>query len=259
MCDAAHHEAVAGEPESDDADRIDDQVHRHRVDRVLRARETGLQHRETDLHEHHEEAGDQHPREVQRTVLHRRRRWRFAHARPPESKKASAAKMAAAQSELRSSRHHLACPRYDRCAGPCARRITICEPNQKCKCPDQRREERDVPKPPAHVLQREAARMQMLRAILRHHLRRIAQILEHLRRARVAIARVALDRVQDDLLEMRIEIRLERASAAADPRWSSPSSRCRRWGPSTAAGRSASRRESCPANRCRCAHRRAGR
>ena len=56
LADATHHQAVAGEPEAEDADRIDDHVHRHRVDGVLGARETGLEHRESDLHEHHEEA-----------------------------------------------------------------------------------------------------------------------------------------------------------------------------------------------------------
>ena len=72
MRDAAHHEAVAGEPETEDADRIDDQVHRHGVDRVFRARKTRLDHRESELHEHHEETSDQQPREVQRIFQRRR-------------------------------------------------------------------------------------------------------------------------------------------------------------------------------------------
>ena len=45
---------------------VDDEVHAHRVRDVLRAREAGLDQREAGLHEHHEEAGDQRPDDVER-------------------------------------------------------------------------------------------------------------------------------------------------------------------------------------------------
>src|SRR6266481_1747762 len=89
------------------------------------------------------------------------------------------------------------------------RRVTVCEPDQKQKRADERREKRHVTKPAAHVLHREAARMETLGAILRYDARRIAQVLEYLARARIPVARIALDRVQHDLLELGIEVRLE--------------------------------------------------
>ena len=52
--------------------------------------------------------------------------------------------------------------------------------------------------------------METFGPILRNDLRGIAQVLEHLARARIAVARIALDRVQHDLFEMRIEIGIER-------------------------------------------------
>ena len=114
------------------------------------------------------------------------------------------------QSELRSSRHHLVCPRYDRRGVLVRCRVTVCEPDQEQKCSDERREEHHVPEPAPHLLHRQAARMETCGAILRHDLRRIAQVLEHLGRARIAVARIALDRMQHDFLEMRIEVGLER-------------------------------------------------
>src|SRR5277367_6558903 len=72
MADAAHHESVTDQPESKEADWIDDQIHRHGIDRVARAREASLQHREADLHEHDQKPTDQHPGEVERLYIHHR-------------------------------------------------------------------------------------------------------------------------------------------------------------------------------------------
>ena len=62
--DAAHLQREAADPVAEHADRIDHEVHAHRVRGVLRAGEAGLDHREPGLHEHDEEAGEQRPDEV---------------------------------------------------------------------------------------------------------------------------------------------------------------------------------------------------
>ena len=62
--DAAHLQREAADPVAEHADRVDHEVHRHRVRGVLGAGEPGLDHREAGLHEHDEEAGDQRPHDV---------------------------------------------------------------------------------------------------------------------------------------------------------------------------------------------------
>jgi hypothetical protein len=64
VADAAEHQRVAGEPEAEDADPVDHEVGHHHVGGVLLAAEAGLHQREPGLHEHHQEAGDQRPGEV---------------------------------------------------------------------------------------------------------------------------------------------------------------------------------------------------
>src|SRR5258706_224515 len=56
--DAAHLQTEADRPKPDDADRVDEEGHRHRVGDVLRAREARLDHREARLNEHHQKAVD---------------------------------------------------------------------------------------------------------------------------------------------------------------------------------------------------------
>src|SRR5579864_2935969 len=73
---------VTGEPESDEPDGVDDEVHRHRVHGVLGAREARLEHRESHLHEHYEKTATQHPRHVERLC------GRFGGTPPPVSAKA---------------------------------------------------------------------------------------------------------------------------------------------------------------------------
>ena len=65
---AAHLQREPERPEADDPDRVDEEVHPHRVGDVLGAREAGLDQREPRLHEHHQEAGDQRPDDVQRRL-----------------------------------------------------------------------------------------------------------------------------------------------------------------------------------------------
>ena len=63
----AHTAGLQREPDrpvGQHADPVDHEVHRHRVARVFGASEAGLDERETGLHEHHEEAGDQGPDEI---------------------------------------------------------------------------------------------------------------------------------------------------------------------------------------------------
>ena len=60
---------LEGEPDRvirEERDHERRQVHHHHVPGVLRSREAGHQEREPDLHEQHEKAGEQQPREVDR-------------------------------------------------------------------------------------------------------------------------------------------------------------------------------------------------
>ena len=66
--DAAHLQGEADGPEAEDADRVDEEVHAHRVGDVLRAGQPGLDEREAGLHEHDEEAGEQGPDDVDRRL-----------------------------------------------------------------------------------------------------------------------------------------------------------------------------------------------
>ena len=77
---AAHLQPEPERPEPDDADRVDEEVHPHRVGDVLRAGEPGLDQREPGLHEHHQEAGDQRPDDVQRRLA---RQHQLARLRQP--------------------------------------------------------------------------------------------------------------------------------------------------------------------------------
>jgi hypothetical protein len=63
--DAAHLQAEPQRPEADDADRVDEEVHPHRVRHVLRAGQAGLHQREPRLHEHHQEPAQQRPGDVE--------------------------------------------------------------------------------------------------------------------------------------------------------------------------------------------------
>ena len=67
--DAAHLQRVAANPEAEQADRVDHEVHAHRVRGVLRAGEAGLHHREPGLHEHDEEPGKQRPHKIDRDLV----------------------------------------------------------------------------------------------------------------------------------------------------------------------------------------------
>jgi hypothetical protein len=58
-------------PVGEHADAVHHEVHRERVSGILRARKAGLDHREAGLHEHHEEAGDERPHEVDRDRVRR--------------------------------------------------------------------------------------------------------------------------------------------------------------------------------------------
>ena len=62
----AHLQREPAHPEPQDAERVDHEVHHHRVGRVPGPREAGLGEREARLHEHHEEARDERPDEVER-------------------------------------------------------------------------------------------------------------------------------------------------------------------------------------------------
>ena len=79
--DAAHLQRVAADPVPEHAYRVDHEVHRHGVRGILRAREAGLHHREPALHEHHEEASEQRPHEIDGDLVvtdglhHLRQRW----------------------------------------------------------------------------------------------------------------------------------------------------------------------------------------
>jgi hypothetical protein len=66
---SAHLEGEAADPVPEHADGIDHVVHRERVGGVLRAREARLHHRETRLHEHDEEAGEERPHDVDRDLV----------------------------------------------------------------------------------------------------------------------------------------------------------------------------------------------
>ena len=63
--DAAHLQAEADGPEAEDADGVDEEVHAHRVADVLGAHEAGLDQSEAGLHEHHQEAGDERPDDIE--------------------------------------------------------------------------------------------------------------------------------------------------------------------------------------------------
>ena len=64
--DAAHLQPEPERPEADDADRVDEEVHPHRVGDVLGAGQARLHQREPRLHEHHHEAAEQRPGDVER-------------------------------------------------------------------------------------------------------------------------------------------------------------------------------------------------
>ena len=64
--DAAEHEREPDRVVREQRDRERRDVHHHHVAGVLRPGEPGDQEREADLHEQHEEAGEQHPGEVDR-------------------------------------------------------------------------------------------------------------------------------------------------------------------------------------------------
>ena len=75
------------DPEGETAERVDHEIHRRGVRAVLRSAQSGLDVHEAGLHEHHQEAGDQRPHEVDREsivrhpivdVLDRQRRRRIA-------------------------------------------------------------------------------------------------------------------------------------------------------------------------------------
>src|SRR5579862_8442147 len=135
--------------------------------------------------------------------------WRSARARSSETRTAPAQRKSRLPIRVASVSASSGLPSIRPARRTLRRRVTVCEPNQKQKSADQRREKQHVAKSAPHILHCEAARMKALRAILRHHLRGVAQILEHLARACITVARIALDRMQHDLLEMRIEIGLE--------------------------------------------------
>ena len=61
---AAHLDRKADEPVGEEAAPIHEEIHHVGVVRVLHAAEPCLHHRETGLHEHHEEAANQRPGEV---------------------------------------------------------------------------------------------------------------------------------------------------------------------------------------------------
>src|SRR6266851_286228 len=85
-------------------------------------------------------------------------------------------------------------------------RITIGEPDERDENSRQRAEEQRHHQcaPQAPGLQ--AARMEPFRASGQRHALRVLQVLQHLGGALVAVARQALDRVQDDFLAMWIDI-----------------------------------------------------
>ena len=71
--EAAAHEGEPADEEPEHAQRVHQEVHRHRVGGVLGADQAGLDQREAGLHEHDQEAGDQRPDEVDREEAVRRR------------------------------------------------------------------------------------------------------------------------------------------------------------------------------------------
>ncbi len=61
---APHLKSIAADPVTQHAYAIDHEVHAHRMRHVLRARKTGLHQGEPRLHEHHEEAREQRPHDI---------------------------------------------------------------------------------------------------------------------------------------------------------------------------------------------------
>jgi hypothetical protein len=75
--DATHLQAESDRPVAEDADRIDQEVHPHRVGDVLGPGQPGLDQRKPGLHEHHQEPAQQGPDDVQRGLRVQRERTRL--------------------------------------------------------------------------------------------------------------------------------------------------------------------------------------
>src|SRR5262249_8244377 len=60
------HECKTAHIEAQHAERINHEVHGHRMGRVLRTAQTGFDESETSLHEHDEEASQQRPHDIDR-------------------------------------------------------------------------------------------------------------------------------------------------------------------------------------------------
>ena len=71
--DSAVHQRKADGKESQHAQGIDHQVHRHRVGDVLRASQARFDHREASLHRDHEKSRDEHPEHIDREPIDGRR------------------------------------------------------------------------------------------------------------------------------------------------------------------------------------------
>ena len=66
---APHLKSIAADPVTQHAYAIDHEVHAHRMRHVLRARKTGLYQGEPRLHEHHEEAREQRPHDIDGNLI----------------------------------------------------------------------------------------------------------------------------------------------------------------------------------------------
>ena len=67
---AAEHESEAAEPEAQHAQRVDHEVHAHRVRRALGPAEAGGHQGEARLHEHDQKGREQRPDKIERSVFH---------------------------------------------------------------------------------------------------------------------------------------------------------------------------------------------